>query len=245
MRDALGSRIKRYEAVSNYRLTPRSPIFLRVDGKSFHTCTRQMERPFDRRLIGAMVAATQATAKEMRGFKLAYTQSDEATFLLTDYDTFETQGWFDHEWQKLVSITASAFTAHFNRAIDAALDPDHGMLFSDTMKRVAMFDARAFVVPESDMANVFPWRHQDWARNSPQMLARAHYTHAELDKQKRADLHELLYAKGVNWATLDDQRKNGTYVARDGATRSDVLPVYAAIEALLLEQLQAREDATT
>jgi tRNA(His) guanylyltransferase len=237
MRDVLGSRIKRYEAVSNYHLTPRSPAFLRVDGKSFHTYTRNMDRPFDRRLIGAMVAATQATAKEMMGFKLAYTQSDEATFLLTDYDTFEAQGWFDYELQKVISVTASAFTAHFNRAIDADLGPDHGL-------PVALFDTRAFVVPESDMANVFLWRQQDWARNSLQMLARAHYTHTELDKRKRADLHELLFAKGVNWATLDDQLKNGTYVTRDGATWSDVLPVYAAIEALLLEQLQAREEDT-
>ncbi len=237
MKDSLGNRIKRYEVATNYRLTPRSPAFLRVDGKASHTYTRHMERPFDRRLIGAMVMATQATAKEMMGFKLAHTQSDEATFLLTDYDTFETQGWFDYKLQKLVSITASAFTAHFNRAIDATFRSDHGL-------PVALFDTRVFVVPEADMANVFLWRHQDWACNSLQMLARAHYTHAELDKQKRADLHELLYAKGVNWATLDDQLKNGTYVTRDGMTRSDVLPVYAQIEALLLEQLQAREEVT-
>jgi len=40
MKDALGNRIKRYEAARNYRLTPRSPVFLRVDGKAFHTYTR-------------------------------------------------------------------------------------------------------------------------------------------------------------------------------------------------------------
>lgn len=236
MKDSLGNRIKRYEAVSNYHLMPRSPLFLRVDGKSFHTYTRNMDRPFDRRLIGAMVMATQATAKEMMGFKLAYTQSDEATFLLTDYDTFETQGWFDYELQKLVSITASAFTARFNRAIDAAAGPDHGL-------PVALFDTRVFVVPEADMANVFLWRQQDWARNSLQMLARSHYSHKELDKKIHAAIHELLYVKGINWATLDDQLKNGTYVTRDGTARSDVLPVYAQIEALLLEQLEAREEA--
>ena len=70
-----------------------------------------MEKPFDAKLIAAMVHATQQTAKQMSGFKLAYTQSDEATFLLIDYDGFDTQGWFDYELQKVVSITASTFTA--------------------------------------------------------------------------------------------------------------------------------------
>src|SRR3954453_4065728 len=106
MTDALGDRIKRYEQATNYRLTPRSPVFLRVDGKCFHTYTRGMRKPFEPDLIAAMVYATQQAAKEMTGFKLAYTQSDEATFLITDYDSHESQGWFDYELQKLVSITA-------------------------------------------------------------------------------------------------------------------------------------------
>ncbi len=40
MKDSLGDRIKCYGQASNYHLTPRSPVFLRVDGKCFHTYTR-------------------------------------------------------------------------------------------------------------------------------------------------------------------------------------------------------------
>jgi tRNA(His) guanylyltransferase len=228
MPDALGDRIKRYEHVTDYHLTPRSPVFIRVDGKSFHTYTRHLEKPFDLRLVGAMVHATQQTARQMTGFKLAYTQSDEASFLITDYDNLDSQGWFDYELSKIISVTASAFTAYFNQA----------MAETTVMSGPAMFDARAFVVPESDVANVFLWRQKDWARNSIQMLARAHFSHKELLGKKHAEIHEMLFTKGVNWAHLDDQLKNGTYVTRGGALRAEIQPSYPGVEALLMEQFQ-------
>lgn len=198
MSDALGDRIKRYEEVYNGALTPNSNVIIRVDGRSFHTFTRDFERPFDMNLHEAMVTATIETAREMSGFKLAYTQSDEATFVINDTDTFETQGWFGYNRNKLVSITASAFTAYFNRAL--------------AKNTVAMFDARAFVVPEFDTPNVFVWRQQDWERNSVQMYARAYFTHKELHNKSRADIHEMLHEKGLNWAHLSDWKKNGTWV---------------------------------
>ena len=201
MGDTLGDRIKRYEQVSAYRLLPRSPLFIRVDGKAFHTYTRTCEKPFDQRLIDAMVKAAQKTAKEMNGFVAAYIQSDECTFMLEDYHTFETQGWFNYELNKVVSISASAYTAYFNEAFNGS--------------KPAMFDSRAFTVPTEEAPNVFIWRQRDWERNSLQMLARAHFSHKQLDHKKAADMHEMLHAKGVNWADLSDQLKNGTFLFRD------------------------------
>ena len=53
-------------------------------------------------------------SQEMQGFKGAYIQSDEVTFMLTDFDGHETQGWFGYELNKIVSISASLMTAHFH-----------------------------------------------------------------------------------------------------------------------------------
>ena len=78
---ALASRIKRYEAATNYTLTPRSCLFIRVDGKAFHTFTRSCAKPFDKRIMDAMDYAMECTADEMQGFKLAYTQSDESAYI--------------------------------------------------------------------------------------------------------------------------------------------------------------------
>ena len=47
----LAIRMKGYENVQRNYLTGRMPVLIRVDGKSFHTFTRGMERPFDHVLI--------------------------------------------------------------------------------------------------------------------------------------------------------------------------------------------------
>lgn len=195
---SIGSRIKRYESVSNYRLTPRSCLFIRVDGRAFHSYTKDANRPFDNGIIKSMNYAAKETAKEMQGFKLAYVQSDECTFMLTDFDTLSTQGWFDYKLNKVVSISASAFTAHFNH-----VRRGHGL---------ALFDSRAFVVPRDDAPNVFVWRQKDWERNSLQMLARVTFSHKELDKKSSAEIHEMLHKRGINWANLQDVYKNGTFI---------------------------------
>jgi tRNA(His) guanylyltransferase len=202
MTDSLGDRIKRYEAVNNPLLMNNCPVIIRVDGKSFHTWTRPFDRPFDERLMMAMVSAAKKTSLEMQGFKLAYVQSDEATFCITDLDSHASQAWFGNELNKIVSITASAFTAYFNQALS---NPDYGP---------AMFDARAFNVPLDDAPNVFVWRQKDWARNSLQMLARAHFSHSELNGKNHSDIHEMLYEKkGVNWATeCTGMEKNGSFL---------------------------------
>lgn len=207
--DDLGDRIKRYEKVYNHTLTPRSCLFIRVDGKSFHTYTRHCEKPFDDSIITAMQEAAAGTISQMSGFRGAYIQSDECTFMLTDFSNLNTQGWFNYELNKVVSITASAFTAYFN---DAILNTP---LAEREMLPPALFDARAFVVPQADAANVFIWRQRDWERNSVQMMARALYPAKELEYKKMPDLHEMIHVKDQNWALLANVYKNGTYIFAD------------------------------
>ena len=225
-KDSLGDRVKRYESVSKPLLMRRTPLFIRVDGKAFHTFTRGCNKPFDQDLIDCMVYATEKTASEMQGFKLAYTQSDEATFMLWDFDTLETSAWFDYELNKIVSITASMFTAYFNelwtrRNTLVYANTTESATHMEKARRIAFFDARAFNVPEEDWPNVFIWRQRDWVRNSIQMVARSLYSQKQLEGKKTADLHELLYQKDVNWADLMPQHKNGTFVLWDGSKWHD------------------------
>jgi len=226
---ALAARIKRYEAATKYTLTPRSCLFIRVDGKAFHTFTRGCARPFDQDIMDAMDYAMTRTADEMQGFKLAYTQSDECTFVLTDFDTHQTQGWFGYELNKVVSISASLFTAWFNSAYQFATNPG----------RVALFDSRAFIVPVDDAPNVFVWRQQDWRRNSVQMLAHANFSHKELHGKRVPDMHEMLHAKGINWATDTSEReRNGSFYVKGFGIQYDPLNYDA-----LLRLIMPAEDA--
>ena len=217
--DSLGDRIKRYEKTFNYSALRRMPLMIRVDGRAFHTFTRHMKRPFDDVLIGAMVSSALEVAKDMQGFKAAYVQSDEATFCLTDYDTNETQGWFDYDLSKVVSISASMMSVAFNG------------LFKN--EKCPVFDSRAFTLPIDDVVNAFLWRAKDWERNSVQMYARAFFSHKELHGKGRSNMHEMLHEKGKNWTTdLSPQERNGTFLVLHNGNieqRTDILPTYQAI----------------
>lgn len=220
----LGDRIKRYEAVSHYSLTARTPVMIRVDGRAFHTFTRGMKRPFDGDFIKAMASAAIDVAADMQGFKAAYIQSDEATFCITDYDNIETQGWFDYDLSKIVSLSASLMSVRFAKHFHCAT-------------HTPVFDSRAFNIPANDVINAFLWRAKDWERNSLQMYSRAFYSHKDLHGKKREDMHEMLYKAGKNWATdLTMQEKNGTFlIATDEglAERHDIEPRYDALKAEL------------
>lgn len=223
MVEALATRMKlNYELRQRPSLIKRVPVILRVDGRAFHTFTASFERPFSKRIIAAMVAAARNVAKEMSGTKAVYIQSDEASFLLTDYDKLQTQPWFEYNQQKLTSIAAALMSVHFNAEINC--EPP----------AKAVFDARAFNVPREEVANYFLWRMQDWKRNSLQMFAGAFFSHAQLMNKNEADKHEMLHDIGENWASLQDQEKNGTWLLYDPIASSwdavtDILPRYSDI----------------
>lgn len=221
-KDDLGSRMKRYEIVSSPHLTPRTPVIVRVDGRAFHTWTRGAAKPFDRRLMDSMTVAMMTVADDIQGCVFAYTQSDEASFLLNDFATIETQSWFGYDLSKVVSIAASTFTANFNSVHPASRNGP------------ATFDARAFNIPESDVANYFLWRAKDWWRNSIQMMAQTYFSPKELNGKSCTDLVTmLLVEKGIDWAAQEDRIKYGTFYARPNAQVYHVEPVYSDIDAIL------------
>lgn len=226
MTQSIGDRMKRYEAVYDHHLTPRSPVIVRVDGKAFHTLLSGANKPFDIHFMSAMMHAAQETASDMQGFKLAYVQSDECTFCLTDYDKLSTNGWFDYSVNKIVSISAATFTAYFNSFWGGS--------------KLGVFDSRAFVIPVEDAPNVFVWRQKDWLRNSVQMLTRAHFSHKECHGKKIEDMHEMLYTKGVNWANLMPAAKNGSFITRDGLLHETLS--YTQIKELIAPKEDDDED---
>ena len=225
---SLGDRIKDYERVTRHYATKRTPLIVRVDGRAFHTFTREMARPFDDVFMQAMVRSALDVAVGMQGFKAAYVQSDEATFLLTDYDSIGAQGWFDYNLSKVISISAASMSVYFMRHFNGTEAP-------------AVFDSRAFNVPANDVVNSFLWRAQDWERNSLQMYARSMFSHKELHMKNRADIHEMLHTKGCNWATdITDQQRNGTFITLTDegyCERHDVNPTFGDLDALLHDYL--------
>jgi tRNA(His) guanylyltransferase len=212
MKDSLGDRIKsQYEDRTRMFIPRRTYTIIRVDGKAFHTLTRGFNKPFDYRLMEMMDETAIAMCKEIQGAKFAYTQSDEISILLTDFEKITTSAWFDGNIQKMVSIASACATANFNMQ----------MLKRGLQNKMAMFDARVFTIPDPvEVENYFIWRQQDATRNSVQMAARSVYSHKECDNKNIPALHDLLHAKGINWNNYYSGEKRGRCIVKHQVDKS-------------------------
>jgi tRNA(His) 5'-end guanylyltransferase len=214
-----------YEIRDRRFLTRRTPVIIRIDGKAFHTYTRGLKKPFDDGLMEDMQLTTKYLCENIQGCKFGYVQSDEISLLLTDYDTFDTQGWFDYCQNKMESIAASMATAEFNRLrmlrevnefinftpkefVAGGVHQLQVVLIDEFTP--ANFDARAFNIPKEEVANYFIWRQQDATKNSISMLAQSLYSHKELQGKNGDQMQEMCFQKGVNWNDIGTSKKRGT-----------------------------------
>ncbi len=219
MTDRMGARFKERETV--HRLTASGGwLVVRVDGKAFHTYTRGMEKPFDPTLGDAMVSAVLAVCRGDMPSVLAYTQSDEASFVL---DQRTGQGWFGSEVQKIVSVAASQFTAAFNR-----------VMWGNGFDKVGSFDARVTHLDDiADVRAYVHWRRVDALRNSVSAAAHAVASRRALHGANVSEQKRVLAESGEPWEELAPQWQAGvvaypvtslaevTYVdKRDGRQRT-------------------------
>jgi tRNA(His) 5'-end guanylyltransferase len=210
-KDQLGSRMKNnYENRNKTFLTRRTPVIIRIDGKAFHSFTKRMERPFDDILIKTMQETTKFLCENIEGCKFGYTQSDEISLLLTDYDKLTTEAWFDYSVQKICSVSTSMTTLAFNKFF---INNNEGKYADKNM--TAMFDSRCFNIPKEEVVNYFIWRQQDATRNSIQMAGQANFSHKELHCKSTNDIQEMLFQqKNINWNEYFVYKKRGSSVVK-------------------------------
>lgn len=235
----LGQRMKTfYEQVPKTRLVRRMPVAIRIDGKAFHTFTRGFQKPFDEVLGNAMVNTMEYLCRNIQGCVFGYTQSDEITLLLIDYQTLDTCAWFDYEVQKMCSIAASMATMAFNKFFtafyeqwrssnidspyefgDEAVSAENRALneaYITALQKGAMFDARCFNIPKEEATNLIYWRQLDATRNSIQMVGQANFSHKELQGCSCNKIQDMLMVnKGINWNDFSVRWKRGTAWAKD------------------------------
>ena len=242
-KDSLGDRMKSYEGISRIYLTKRVPVIIRIDGKAFHSFTKGFRRPFDEILIKAMQETAKYLCKNIMGCKIAYTQSDEISLLLEDYERVETQPWFENNLQKIVSVSASMATMAFNRAFADAVNERYSYytginadewtgsteefdkLFDNYFAKIgtAMFDSRVFILPKEEVCNYFIWRQQDATRNSIQMVAQSLFSHRQLQNKNCDQLQEMMFQEhNINWNDYATVYKRGSCVTKEQYTENDV-----------------------
>lgn len=202
--------MKEYEDASRIYLTRRLPVIIRIDGRAFHTFTKGLDRPWDEDFMNVMMITAQELCEEITGAKLAYWQSDEISILVTDYDTLTTDSWFGKNIQKMVSVSSSIATSTFNFAASTRLNEKLGT-------KLATFDSRVFVIPETEVCNYFLHRQRDAENNSIQMLGQSHFSQKQLHKLNTNQIQEKLFTeKDVNWNRCPTWQKRGACVVKDG-----------------------------
>ena len=225
--DDLGKRMKEYyEQIPKTKLMRRTPVAVRLDGKSFHTFTRGFEKPFDMVLVKSMQETMKYLCENIQGCVLGYTQSDEITLILVDYKNLNTSAWFDYEVQKMCSIAASMATMAFNKYFAeevkkfiASKDPVFTSnediklvnVYEQAFEKGAMFDARVFNIPKEEVTNLIYWRQLDATRNSIQMVGQANFSHKELQNKSCNDIQNMLLTeKDINWNNFPTTQKRGS-----------------------------------
>ena len=222
-KDALGDRMKRYEYVSRNYLTRRLPVIIRLDGKSFHTFTRGLKRPFDDILVKSMQDTMKYLCENIQGCVLGYTQSDEITLVLVDYQSREGDSWFDNNIQKMASVSSSMATLAFSKSflnntwnyLECVIDTDsRDVDYENTLTSkfsTAMFDSRVFTLPKEEVVNCLIWRQNDATRNSIMSVGQANFSHQQLHKKNCNDIQDMLMLeKGINWNDYPTTLKRGS-----------------------------------
>lgn len=236
-KNTLGTRMKEYEAVSKNHLMRRTPVVIRLDGKAFHTFTRGLNKPFDSDFVTMMQQTMLHLCENIQGCVLGYTQSDEITLVLVDYQNRDSCAWFDNQVQKIASISASMATLYFNRelsemlrdleedlaAADYSLPQAH--MYETNSKKYdrwydkeyrALFDSRVFNLPQYEVINSLIWRQQDATRNSINSVAQSLFSHKELQGISSKDLqNKMLTERDVNWNDYPTHLKRGCCAIKD------------------------------
>ena len=171
-----------------------------------------------------MQETTKYLCENIQGCVLGYTQSDEITLILVDYQKLTSSAWFDYEVQKLCSISASMATMAFNKYFyNMVMEETAGGEFTEGIAGIhlnaaekgAMFDARCFNIPKEEVTNLIYWRQLDATRNSIQMVGQANFSHKELQNKSCNDIQDMLHEqKGINWNDYPTVCKRGTAIVK-------------------------------
>lgn len=224
-----------FRSLTDYKLTPNSYVIAMLDGRSFSNLIKnKYKKPFDDTFVKIMNEVAEYLVKNIQGAKFAYTQSDEISILITDFDTPETDAAFGYRICKLQSILAAMAASKFNqlaflkdvepRIYKNCLEDCDGTIYNAEEilnefkeQRLVEFDCKVWSVPDYNTAFChFLWRQNDCVRNSKQQTAQAYLSHKELmGKSADEQVEFLLNEKDIDWNALEQGLKYGRLIYKE------------------------------
>ena len=202
--DQFALRMKSYEASTTERKVARGkPLVARLDGNNFNKFTKDLDKPFDKRLAELMIATMQHLAITYKAH-VGFCNSDEITLVWYYPEDSLAEYPFGGRVQKMESLLAATCSVFFN---------EH--LFFARTCTPPVFDCRVFEVPNLGEAyHCLLWRQEDCYRNAVNSLACAHYSHKELFRKSTKDKIDILRDVGVTVGDLPRNVMYGTFICK-------------------------------
>lgn len=220
--ETLKEKCERLRSATDYKLNKNTYTMVMIDGKNFSKLIKNhYKKPFDDIFINIMNEVAIYVCKNIQNCKFAYVQSDEITFVLTDFEAKEIGAYYDYRLCKILSLIPSFATAKFNQmAILNLLETQDDIVTARKMVediRLAHFDCKAWNVDSfNDAYAHLLWRQIDCVRNSKQMAAQTYLPYKEIvNKNSDEQIKMLLEKTNIDWHNYTDDKKYGRFIYRE------------------------------
>ena len=216
---------------------------IRCDGKKFSNYTKGFKYPFDNIFRTTMKRTMLALCEEVQGSFFGYTQSDEITVMFKKQSP-ESQIYYNGRVNKIIGVVSSIVTTAFNNILMEEYEKTCNEYKEQIMKSnlsleskislvneflskmevyknkvgKANFDCKVFSMPREKAIDNFILRRDNSRVNAISMIARAHFSHSELQDIKTEELISKLAAINVDINDIDPK-----YIYGIAAYKKDVI----------------------
>ena len=209
-----------YRSLTDYKLMPNSYVLAMVDGHCFSKMIKnKFDKPFDDMFIKMMNETAKYLCENIQVAKLSYTQSDEISILITDFDTPMTDSFFGFRLCKMQSLIAAMATAKFNQMYAKLANDYKGFYLKKfDMKEypTCTFDCKVWTVPNANDAYAwFLYRQTDCIKNSKAQTAQAYLSHKSLVGLTSDEMIiKLKDEKDIDWNQFENGKKYGRVIKK-------------------------------
>ncbi|WP_297825321.1 tRNA(His) guanylyltransferase Thg1 family protein [uncultured Methanobrevibacter sp.] len=196
--------MKEYEVYSSLKVPKNSKIIVRLDGRSFHQLSKDLNlnKPYDEDFCKVMSDVCTGLFKEFSPL-FVYTFSDEISLLFDHIP-------FDGRVEKINSVIASFAASSF------------AMNYGAEFKKPPAFDSRIIPISDEDILKYFKWRQDESWRNCVNshgiFYLKSKYSNDDandkINGMNLSDVHELLFENGINLNDVETYKKRGVGVYR-------------------------------
>ena len=204
-RVSLGDRMKEFEMVhTQTSLVPGIPVYVRIDGRSFHTFTRGLQKPFDPDFAWTMKETTKHLHDRTNAF-ISYVQSDEISLAYLEPSKMP----FETSLFKLESVLAGMASAAF------CIYGSKTKLKDRIEKFIPHFDCRVCQMPLEEVPNMLLFRERDCLKNAITLESLEHFSNKQIHKKNSEEKIEMLKGIGIDFSKdIDEDFRYGSWFRR-------------------------------